>query len=250
MTKLSVNLNAVAYLRNRRQHVATHHLHYPNLEQIAKIAIKAGADGITIHPRPDQRHITKRDIPILHSLYKVYNKNTEFNIEGFPSSDFLDLIEQYTPSQVTLVPDSPNQTTSDHGWTPNFKTSLLKQAINRIKKSGARVSVFVEPDEEHIQFLADCGTDRVELYSGPFAEASDPISMQNICLQMSEVAQFANSINIEVNAGHDLNLHNLNLLIKIIPSLKEVSIGHAIFSDAIIMGLEKTIKAYNKILKN
>jgi pyridoxine 5-phosphate synthase len=245
MTNLSVNLNAAAYIRNRRDHRLSPHLRTPNLSNLASIALHAGAKGITLHPRPDERHVRFDDLP---HIRKICSPPSELNIEGFPSEPFLKLISRIKPDQVTLVPDDPSQSTSDHGWPAHHKTTLLKNAIQSIHSDGARVSVFAEPIDDDISFLASLGVDRIELYTGPFAVSFGTPENQDILHNLSRAAEKAQQLGLAVNAGHDLNLDNLALLISHIPSLAEVSIGHALISHALAYGLPEAVHAYNTLL--
>ncbi len=245
MTRLSVNLNKVALLRNQRE------VGYPSLIQTAKRVLEAGAHGITIHPRPDERHIRKSDVAELSAF--LYSHNTpypsfmmkeeergdiEFNIEGYPDEDFLSLVTQHKCDQVTLVPDAPDQKTSDHGWNIPQQRELLKEAVSRLKNSGRRVSVFIDPDPVMAGEAARIGADRVELYTGPYAED------YTLLPAYADTAKEAVRNGLEVNAGHDLNLDNLAKFIASVPDCAEVSIGHAITSDALDMGWASAVTAY------
>ena len=236
MTKLSVNINKVATIRNARG---------GNVPDIVKVALDCetfGADGITVHPRPDERHITQADVynlkPVLH---------TEFNIEGYPSADFIDLILKVKPHQVTLVPDKPEQITSNSGWDTKENQSFLSEIINTFKEVGVRTSIFVSPDVEMVEYAAKTGTDRVELYTEPYANAYSK-NPEEAIKPFIEAATAARKLGSGVNAGHDLSLENLNYFYQNIPWLDEVSIGHALISDALYLGLEQTIKEYKKCL--
>ena len=236
MTKLSVNINKVATIRNARG---------GNVPDVIKVALdceKFGADGITVHPRPDERHITRADVynlkPVLH---------TEFNIEGYPSAEFIDLILKVKPHQVTLVPDAPDQITSNSGWDTKEHQAFLSEIINQFKEAGVRTSIFVSPDIEMIEYAAKTGTDRVELYTEPYATMY-PKKPEEAIKPFIEAATAARKLGLGVNAGHDLSLENLNYFYKNIPWIDEVSIGHALISDALYLGLEQTIKEYKKCL--
>ena len=232
----SVNINKVATLRNARG---------GNVPDVIKVALdceKFGADGITVHPRPDERHITRADVynlkPVLH---------TEFNIEGYPSAEFIDLILKVKPHQVTLVPDAPDQITSNSGWDTKEHQAFLSEIINQFKEAGVRTSIFVSPDIEMIEYAAKTGTDRVELYTEPYATMY-PKKPEEAIKPFIEAATAARKLGLGVNAGHDLSLENLNYFYKNIPWIDEVSIGHALISDALYLGLEQTIKEYKKCL--
>lgn len=238
MTKLSVNLNKVALLRNQRD------IGYPNLIENAEIILKAGAHGLTIHPRPDERHIRKSDVREIAAFLKDWqNKSIELNIEGYPSEDFIKLALENNCHQVTLVPDAPSQRTSDHGWDVKNNQTTLKDAISRLKEKGRRVSIFIDPVPEIINYAKEVGADRVELYTGPYS--NDEISLKTYV----ETADTAKKNNIEINAGHDLNLDNLSRFIGAIPYCSEVSIGHALIADTLVMGWNGTINAYLTAIK-
>ena len=236
MTKLSVNINKVATIRNSRGG------NIPDLVQVAVDCQKFGANGITIHPRPDERHITYADVFDLQP--KV---TTEFNIEGNPTPKFISLIERIRPNQVTLVPDADNVLTSDAGWNTVMHKDFLTEVVSEFKAIGVRTSIFVDPDIDMIDMVSEIGADRIELYTGPYAEnfkKNREVAVGSYII----AAKHAKKLGLGVNAGHDLNLDNLNYLYKCIPWLKEVSIGHSLISDALYYGLEKTIKAYKKCL--
>ncbi len=233
MTKLSVNLNKLALLRNQRD------VGYPDLLDHARIILKAGAHGITVHPRPDERHIRKSDIPAIATFLESWSdKNVEFNIEGYPSEDFLQLVTTHKCDQVTLVPDSPDQKTSDHGWDVVTHHEFLKSVIDRLHDANRRVSLFLDPSPALATAAAKTGTDRVELYTGPYAE--NEISLERYI----ETAEAAKTAGLKINAGHDLNLDNLAKFIKAIPECAEVSIGHAITADALTLGWNGAVISY------
>lgn len=236
MTKLSVNINKVATLRNARGG------NLPNVVQVAIDCQQFGAEGITVHPRPDERHIRYSDVFDLQS--KVY---TEFNIEGYPSEEFIDLISRIRPTQVTLVPDSVDAITSNAGWNTKTNKEFLTDVVNKFQSIGVRTSIFINPIPEMILEASKIGADRVELYTGPYAENYNA-NKELAVAPFVEAATLAKKLGLGVNAGHDLNLENLNYLFINIPWLKEVSIGHALISDALYMGFEKTIKAYKNCL--
>lgn len=238
MTKLSVNINKIATLRNARG---------GNVPDVLKVAMDCeafGADGITVHPRPDERHIRYKDVHDLKARIK-----TELNIEGYPSPEFIKLIKSIRPTQVTLVPDAPDAITSNAGWDTKTNREFLAEIIDDFKSVGVRTSVFVGTDIEMIEYAAKAGTDRVELYTEPYA-ANYSKSPEQAVEPFVEAAKRAKSLGMGVNAGHDLSLENLNFLYVNIPFIDEVSIGHALISDALYLGLEKTIAAYKNCLKN
>jgi pyridoxine 5-phosphate synthase len=237
MTNLSVNINKIATLRNARGG------NVPCVETVATDCERYGADGITVHPRPDERHIRQADVFALRPLVR-----TEFNIEGYPSDDFMRLVLMVKPAQVTLVPDAPDVLTSSSGWVVADHLDLLTSVVDRLKEAGLRTSIFVGTDIENIKLAARTGADRVELYTGPYASdyASDPAAA---VAPYVEAAKAARSVGLGVNAGHDLNLDNLRYFKEHVPHLLEVSIGHSLISDALYMGLEATIKAYKACLK-
>ena len=237
MTTLSVNINKWATLRNARGG------NNPDILQTAKIIEQFGADGITVHPRPDERHIRYQDVL---DLTKVIT--TEFNIEGNPTEQkFIDLVLAAKPTQVTLVPDSLNQLTSNHGWNTKEHKTYLTDIISVFKQANIRVSIFVDPSQEMILHAKDTGTDRIELYTEFYAKnfhVNKELAIKDFVL----AAQKANELNIGINAGHDLDLENLPYFSKHIPNLLEVSIGHALICDSIHLGLENTVQLYKRSL--
>lgn len=237
MTNLSVNINKVATLRNARGG------NLPNVEQVAIDCEQYGADGITVHPRPDERHIRYSDVYQLRPLVK-----TEFNIEGYPSEAFLDLVLKVKPAQVTLVPDGPNVLTSSAGWDVEPNLEFLTGVVERLKEAGIRTSIFVGTDVNNIKMAARTGTDRVELYTGPYAEEFEE-NPEAAVAPYVVAADAAHREGLGVNAGHDLNLKNLKYFRDNVKYLNEVSIGHSLIADALYMGLEATIKAYKECLK-
>lgn len=237
MTNLSVNINKIATLRNARGG------NTPCVEQVAVDCEAFGADGITIHPRPDERHIRRSDVMTLRPLVK-----TEFNIEGYPSEDFINMVLLVKPTQVTLVPDGPGQLTSNHGWDVEPNMEFLTQVVDRFKEAGIRTSIFVGTDVENVKQAALTGTDRIELYTGPYAEGYKHNPEASIAPYVA-AAQAARNAGMGVNAGHDLSLENLKFFKERIPFLMEVSIGHQLVCDALYMGLEATIKAYKDCIK-
>ena len=237
MTNLSVNINKVATIRNARGG------NVPNVEKVALDCERFGADGITVHPRPDERHIRQSDVFGLRPLLR-----TEFNIEGYPSEAFIDMVLKVKPAQVTLVPDAPNVLTSNSGWDVEANLEFLTQIVDRLKEAGIRTSTFVGRDEKNIQLAARTGADRVELYTGPFAEMY-PKDPEAAVAPYVAASNAAHKVGLGVNAGHDLSLENLAFFSKKMPYLNEVSIGHALISDALYLGLEETIKQYKNCLK-
>lgn len=232
MTKLSVNINKIATLRNARGGKV------PDPIEAAVNCERFGAEGITVHPRPDERHIRYNDV---RSLAKVVS--TEFNIEGYPSEEFTQLVLENKPSQVTLVPDPPGVLTSNAGWNAIEKGDFLASVIRRFKNAGIRVSVFMECELEQIKAIAECGCDRIELYTEDYARGYS----ENPKLAVEpyqKAAEFAHELGLGVNAGHDLDLENLRFFCAQVPHLAEVSIGHALISDALYLGLENTIQRY------
>ena len=236
LVNLSVNINKIALLRNARGG------RLPDLIQVAKDCEAFGAQGITVHPRPDERHIRYDDIPQLKEVV-----TTEFNIEGNPTPRFLEMVLKHRPHQCTLVPDAPQALTSDSGWDTIKHEAFLKDVIAQLQEAGIRVSIFCDPEARYIQGAKKIGTDRIELYTGPFAEAFPHASMQAIA-PYTEAAQLAAQLDLGLNAGHDLNLHNLRFFQENVPNLLEVSIGHALITDALYLGLKETIERYLKCL--
>lgn len=236
MTKLSVNINKIATLRNARGE------NTPDVIKVAEDCQRFGADGITVHPRPDERHIRQKDVFDLQSRI-----TTEFNIEGYPSPEFISLVKRIKPTQVTFVPDAPNALTSNAGWDTVTHQLFLSEIVADMQAAGIRTSLFMGTDLEKIKAASKIGTDRIELYTGPYAK-SYAEDKEKAIAPFVEAAQLAKNLGLGINAGHDLNLDNLNFLITKIPWIKEVSIGHALISDALYMGLEKTIKAYKNCL--
>ena len=236
MTRLSVNINKIATLRNARGE------NLPDVLKVAEDCQRFGAEGITVHPRPDERHIRQKDVFDLQS--KI---TTEFNIEGYPSPEFIAMVKRVKPNQVTFVPDAPNAITSNAGWDTITHMLFLSEIVADMQAAGIRTSLFMEPDLEKIKAASKIGTDRIELFTGPYAKnyASDK---ETAIAPFIEAAKLARNLGLGLNAGHDLNLENLNYLITNIPWIKEVSIGHALIADALYMGLEKTIKAYKNCL--
>ncbi|MCD2176634.1 pyridoxine 5'-phosphate synthase [Rhizobium sp. C1] len=241
--KLSVNLNAIAMLRNRRD------LPWPSVTGIGRVALQAGAHGLTVHPRPDQRHIRFSDVPELRALIDDEFPQAEFNIEGYPTDDFLDLVEKHQPEQVTLVPDDPSQATSDHGWDFRANRDRLTVVCRRLKAGGFRVSLFADgvPDREALQIAREVGADRIELYTGPYGGCfEDPARAGKIATELGQTAAVAAELGLGVNAGHDLTVDNLPLLVRHVPMLAEVSIGHGLTADALVYGMAETVRRYRR----
>ena len=234
MAKLSVNINKIATIRNARGG------NTPSVVQAAIDCERFGAEGITVHPRPDERHITKQDV---YDLAKVVT--TEFNIEGYPDQRYLDLIHEIIPAQATLVPDPPNVLTSNAGWDTKKNLLLLTDLVQQFREIGVRSSIFIDTNLENIEYAAKSGVDRIELYTGPFAE-NFSVNPEKSIEEYVKAANLATELGMEINAGHDLSLDNLQFFKSKIPQLVEVSIGHALISDALYYGLENTIQMYLK----
>lgn len=249
MTDLSVNLNAVAQLRNRRD------LPWPSVTGVARVCLAAGADGITVHPRPDERHIRRSDVFALSDLLRDEWQDREFNIEGYPSEDFLRLCEVVRPDQATFVPDDPGQATSDHGWDIGAHGTMLAEAIERLQNCAIRVSLFVDADPSVAAFAAEVGADRIELYTGPYGHPGGDVAAELARLKATAdacrkagIRAARGGAGIGVNAGHDLTLDNLPALVAAIPDLEECSIGHALTADALLYGFAETVRKYRAIL--
>ncbi|QND47508.1 pyridoxine 5'-phosphate synthase [Rhizobium lusitanum] len=239
--KLSVNLNAIAMLRNRRD------LPWPSVTGLGRIALAAGASGLTVHPRPDQRHIRFSDLPEIRALIDDEFPEAEFNIEGYPSDEFFDLCASVEPEQVTLVPDDPSQATSDHGWDFRKNHNLLADVIVQYKKIGCRVSLFADGDgdAEAMQIAKAIGADRIELYTGPYGGCYDAPERASVILDgLGKTADAAIANGLAVNAGHDLTVANLPALLKRIPALAEASIGHGLTADALEYGMAETVRRF------
>lgn len=237
MTKLSVNVNKIATLRNARGG------DMPNVLKVALDCEVFGADGITVHPRPDERHIRYADVYELRPKLK-----TEFNIEGYPSESFIDLVSRVKPDQVTLVPDAPDAITSNAGWDTRTHFDFLSEIIDRFKQNGIRTSIFVDTDPDLIEFAAKTGTDRIELYTEPYASAY-VADREKAVAPFVKASALAHKLGLGINAGHDLSLENLKYFHEQIPVLDEVSIGHALITDALYLGLQETIHRYKDCLK-
>jgi pyridoxine 5-phosphate synthase len=240
--KLSVNLNKVALLRNQRD------VGYPSVVDAARMVVAAGAHGITAHPRPDERHIRRTDVLELAALIATeLGPTVEYNIEGYPSDDFIALIRKVRPTQVTLVPDAPDQRTSDHGWDLNRDAGRLIRLVAALRP--ARVSLFMDADPATIPLAATVGADRIELYTGPYAEAFARGEAAMLLKRYAQAAEAAQAVGLEVNAGHDLNLDNLPAFCDAVPQLAEVSIGHAITADALRLGFPAAVEAYLRAIR-
>lgn len=239
--KLSVNLNAVAYLRNRRD------VSWPDVVKLGRIALEAGASGLTIHPRPDERHIKRSDVPLLRALVDEF-PGREFNIEGYPDEDFMRLIEANQPEQVTLVPDKPGQATSDHGWDFSTQHNFLGAIVDRLHKGRMRVSIFIDPDLAAPATAKVMGADRVEIYTGPYGGAVDAGLAAQEFKRVVATGQAAAKAGLGLNAGHDLTRANLPALAKALPNLAEVSIGHGLFADAWEFGLAETVRLFREAI--
>ncbi len=236
MTFLSVNVNKIATLRNARGEDT------PNVVQVALDCERFGADGITVHPRPDERHITRQDV---YDLAEVVT--TEFNIEGYPNQRFLDLVSEVKPAQATLVPDPPGVLTSNAGWDTKENQPFLKEIADDLRSKNIRSSIFVDTNLENIEYAAKCGVDRIELYTGHFAKDFKTNTEESI-KEYIAAAKLANELGLGINAGHDLDLNNLKFFKQNIEGLLEVSIGHALISDALYFVLENTIQMYKRLL--
>ena len=241
-THLSVNLNKVALVRNTR------HLGIPSVTRAATLCLQAGAHGITVHPRPDQRHIRDSDVHDLAALLKDW-PDREYNIEGNPFHNLMPLVRLVRPQQVTFVPDAQGQFTSDHGWRFPQDAQALKAVVAEAKSLGARVSLFMDADPAAMAAARAVGADRVELYTEPYAQAHGHASQTQVLAQFKAAALAAQAVGLDVNAGHDLNLLNLRDFVQTVPAVKEVSIGHALIGDALEMGYSATIQAYLKCLQ-
>jgi pyridoxine 5-phosphate synthase len=243
-TRLSVNVNKVALLRNQRD------IGYPSVLDAARLVVRAGAHGITVHPRPDERHIRRTDVTELAALIQgEFEPTVEYNIEGYPSPEFIALIGEVRPDQVTLVPDAPDQQTSDHGWDLARDGARLAPIIAELHASGARISLFLDPEPAQVAGVRQAGADRIELYTGPYAHAFGRPGAKALLERYVQTAEAAARVGLGVNAGHDLNLDNLPAFALAIPQLAEVSIGHAITADALRIGFPAAVEAYLRALK-
>jgi pyridoxine 5-phosphate synthase len=243
-TKLSVNLNKVALLRNQRD------VGYPSVLEAARLVIGAGAHGITVHPRPDERHIRRSDVRELAALIAAeFDPRIEYNIEGNPTPEFVALVGEVRPDQVTLVPDAPEQRTSDHGWDLLRDSARLAPLVRELRSSGARVSLFLDPDAAMVPRAKEVGADRIELYTEPYARAFGGPEAGAMLGRYVEAARAAERVGLGVNAGHDLNLDNLPAFCQAIAQLAEVSIGHAITADALRLGFPAAVEAYLRAIR-
>jgi pyridoxine 5-phosphate synthase len=240
--KLSVNVNAIAYLRNRR------HVPWPSVEGLGRVALEAGAAGLTVHPRPDERHIRQADVPVLRDLIRKGFPGREFNIEGYPDARFLALVEANRPDQVTLVPDDPGQGTSDHGWDIKKNEVLLKDVIARLQAGGMRVSLFVDPDPALAALAKSVSADRIEIYTGPYGGTFEPKAVAAEFAKVVATGKAAQAAGLGLNAGHDLTRENLPALVKALPNLQEVSIGHAVIADAMMFGMAEAVRLFRKAI--
>lgn len=232
MTKLSVNINKIALIRNSRG------ANYPDLVKVALDCEEFGAQGITVHPRPDERHVKYADIPVLKEVV-----TTEFNIEGYPSEDFLEMVIKNKPHQCTLVPDLPGALTSDNGWDTITHAIFLKDVVSRLQDAGIRVSLFIDPVADRLYAAKETGAERIEFYTGPYAHDFGTDKAKAIA-PFSEAAAICQKLDLGINAGHDLNLENLKYFKQHVPGLLEVSIGHAVVCDALYYGLKNIIQMY------
>lgn len=242
--KLSVNLNAIAQLRNRRD------LPWPSPENLGRIALTAGANGLTVHPRPDERHIRRSDVPILDRLIREEFPDREFNIEGNPDARFIEMVEAIKPQQATLVPDDIRQATSDHGWDISLHRSFLTDVISRLHSANIRVSIFIDPEPHLPALAAEVGADRVEIFTGPYGGELDQGKRKEALQDVIATGNAAREAGVGLNAGHDLTLENLGLVVKALPNLAEVSIGHCLTADALIYGMAETVRKYRHICEN
>ena len=238
--KLSVNLNAVGMLRNRRD------LPWPNMVDLGRIALAAGAHGLTVHPRPDERHTRFSDVPKLRALLDDEFPDREFNIEGYPGEEFLDMVCRIRPTQCTLVPDAPRQLTSDHGWDVKPNLPLLKASVAQLKNAGIRTSLFADADLDVVAEMTQTGTDRLELYTEDYAMCYDSEAENRAWDDYRRTALRATDAGLGVNAGHDLNLENLPRFLEI-PDVLEVSIGHALVVECLQQGIDKVVSRYLEI---
>nr|WP_321456360.1 pyridoxine 5'-phosphate synthase [uncultured Cohaesibacter sp.] len=242
-TRLSVNVNAVAVLRNRRD------LPWPSVTGMARIALEAGAKGITVHPRPDERHIRRTDVLDLADMIRKDFPGKELCLEGYPDNRFLALCEEARPDQVLFVPDDPLQQTSDHGWNFEANDDLLRKSIDVIKRSGMKVSLFVDPNPAQPPKAAGVGADRVEIYTGPYGAChSDEALAETRLAEVVAAANAAKDAGLDVNAGHDLTPENLPALMEVVPFIREVSIGHGFIADALIYGFAESVHRFQRAM--
>lgn len=245
MIRLSVNVNKVATLRNSRGGPL------PSVVEATRVCVEAGAPGVTVHPRADARHITERDVREVAALLRDFGGRTEFNIEGDPRPDLLSLVHELRPTQCTIVPVQPGEITSQAGWPADTPHDAIAAVTNDLRRSGIRVSLFVEPADAPIRWAKDVGADRVELYTEPFARAFErgPAAAQESFRRYAAAAELAHALGLGVNAGHDLDLDNL-VLFRTLPHLEEVSIGHALISHALFVGLARSVREYLSVLRH
>jgi pyridoxine 5-phosphate synthase len=243
MARLSVNLNKIALLRNSRR------TGIPDILDFARIAHDAGADGLTVHPRPDERHIRQADVPALAALMQPWRPACELNIEGYPDERLLEIVREVRPEQCTLVPDGPGVLTSEEGWRlDNRDAPILKSAISALKRIGCRVILFVDPDPSVVERVPATGADGIEIYTGSYAAACRAGNSADALKSAAAIAARAAEFNLVVNAGHDLNLDNLPALVAAMPNLAEASIGHELTADALVIGFAATVRAYKAAL--
>ncbi|MEG8098788.1 pyridoxine 5'-phosphate synthase [Candidatus Liberibacter brunswickensis] len=243
-TSISINLNAVAMLRNRRN------LPWPSLIHIGRIALQSGASGLTVHPRPDERHIRYTDLPEIRRLIDEEFPQAELNIEGYPTEIFLNLCKNYKPEQVTLVPDEPHQLTSDHGWDFVKNQKILKETVAKLHDIGSRVSLFADGngEEDYLQIAKSTGTDRIELYTGPYGSCYNDIKKERYFLdKLTTTSIIAKDMNLKINAGHDLTIQNIPNLIKSIPYISEISVGHAFTATALEYGTKEAVLRFRHV---
>jgi pyridoxine 5-phosphate synthase len=244
MARLSVNLNKIALLRNSRR------TGVPDLGRFGRLALEAGAQGLTVHPRPDERHIRTTDVPLLAELMRPDRPAMEFNIEGYPDERFMRILRDIRPEQATLVPDAPDAFTSEEGWRLDpEQAALATPAVAAIKALGCRVILFIDPDPDAVGRVRTAGADGVEIYTGAYAAAFRNGGHEPILVRIAATASAARAAGLVVNAGHDLNLHNIPPLMQAVPSLAEASIGHELTADALETGFSATVAAYAKALR-
>ena len=241
-TALSVNVNKIALLRNTRQ------LGVPDLVALSRVALLAGAQGLTVHPRPDQRHIRPQDVHDLAALMRQW-PHAEFNIEGNPSHNLMEFVRALRPHQCTLVPDSVEQLTSDHGWNLPADMELLRPLVEEARKLGVRVSLFMDPSPQAMAHVAALGADRIELYTEAYARAHATAEQTDVLQRYANAAHAAQAVGLGVNAGHDLNRANLSDFLRAVPGVMEVSIGHALIADALELGLAETVREYQRCIQ-
>lgn len=242
MTHLSVNLNKVALLRNTRS------LGIPDVTRAARIALEAGADGITVHPRPDGRHVRANDVEALAALLREWPQ-AEFNIEGNPFHGLLDFVEAVRPHQCTLVPDETGAFTSDHGWDLPKDSRKLVPILDKLRTLSVRISLFMDPAPEAMPLARELGVDRVEIYTEPYARAWGTAEQGTVLNAYAQAARAAQKAGLGVNAGHDLNRENLPAFLRAVPRVLEVSIGHALIADALVLGLDATVRDYLRVIR-